>query len=169
LAASRKVELFNSDRILVRQIPSKPPYCIKAAFSNEIFLNDLNSMNVFNFRGYDPLFILGLINSKLISFWFINKYGKLQRGLFPQFKVKELKQFPIVKDPKESDINEVVSLVNDRIQLQVRLTKLGDKITDEKDQIERELKNNDAKIDNLIFNMYHLDNSEISHINKILI
>ncbi|GAI66227.1 unnamed protein product, partial [marine sediment metagenome] len=30
-----------------------------------------------------------------ISFWFINTFGKLQRKVFPQFKIKELSQFPI--------------------------------------------------------------------------
>ena len=46
LAAPRKFILFSSPRILVRQIPSKPPYCINSCFTNEILLNDRNSMNI---------------------------------------------------------------------------------------------------------------------------
>lgn len=44
LAAPRTWKLFSTPRILVRQIPSQPPYCICAAFTDDILLNDRNSM-----------------------------------------------------------------------------------------------------------------------------
>jgi tRNA1(Val) A37 N6-methylase TrmN6 len=94
LAATRKIELFNTPRILVRQIPSKPPYCLHACYAEDYFLNDLNSMNVVEIQ-CDPHFLLGVLNSKATSYWFIHKFGKLQRGIFPQFKINELKIFPI--------------------------------------------------------------------------
>ena len=49
LAAPRKNwSLYSSPRILVRQIPSKLPYCINACFTDEVILNDRNSMNIIN-------------------------------------------------------------------------------------------------------------------------
>lgn len=97
LAARRNnFNLFISKRILVRQIPSKSPYCINACLTEEIALNDLNSMNIINFKE-SPEFILAVLNSKLISYWFVHKFGKMQRGTFPQFKVNELASFPILK------------------------------------------------------------------------
>ena len=87
-------DLFSAERILVRQIPSKPPYCINACFVQETLLNDINSMNIINFS-VSPKYILSILNSKLISFWFVHKFGKLQRGIFPQFKINELEIFPI--------------------------------------------------------------------------
>ena len=53
-------------------------------------------MNVINIKA-NPLAILAVLNSRLISFWFALKFGKLQRGLFPQFKANELADFPIPK------------------------------------------------------------------------
>ncbi|MCX8481883.1 MAG: hypothetical protein ORN58_08195, partial [Sediminibacterium sp.] len=95
LASPRKnFDLYSTERILVRQIPSKPPYCINACLINEVLLNDRNSMNVIYFKE-NPKYILSVLNSKLISFWFIHKFGKMQRGLFPQFKINELEIFPI--------------------------------------------------------------------------
>ena len=94
LAAARKWLLFSTPRILVRQIPAQPPYCIHACFTQEIKLNDRNSMNIINIKE-NPLYVLSLLNSRLLSFWFIHKFGKLQRGIFPQFKINELEQFPI--------------------------------------------------------------------------
>jgi hypothetical protein len=86
--------LFSTPRILVRQIPSPSPYCINACFTDEVILNDRNSMNIVYMKT-SPLFLLAVLNSRLMSFWFVHKFDKLQRGIFPQFKVKELALFPI--------------------------------------------------------------------------
>ena len=87
-------DLFSTPRILVRQIPSKLPYCINACYTETTFLNDRNSMNVIYIKE-NPKYVLGVLNSKALSFWFAHKFGKLQRGLFPQFKINELASFPI--------------------------------------------------------------------------
>ena len=113
LAAPRFFELFSSQRILVRQIPAQPPYCIHAIYTEEVYINDINSMVIFDFKeNYSPKFILGVINSKLTSFWFINTFDKLQRGLFPQFKVKELATFPIFKTKDKNEQKRIIELVD---------------------------------------------------------
>ncbi len=95
LAAPRDSKLFVNPRILIRQIPSLPPYSINAVFINEPYLNDINSMIVLDFKDVDPLFILAVLNSRLTTFWFVHTFDKFQRKTFPQFKVNELKKFPI--------------------------------------------------------------------------
>lgn len=94
IAEPRKSIDFSAKRILVRQIPSQPPYCINAILTDEYFINDINSMVIIEMK-INPDYLLAIINSKLISYWFQNKFDKLQRWLFPQFKVKELGIFPI--------------------------------------------------------------------------
>ncbi|MBR5894050.1 MAG: N-6 DNA methylase [Akkermansia sp.] len=95
LAAMRPKVDFSAPRILVRQIPAKLPYCIHAAYTEAPAACDLNCHIVHNFRGLHPLALLALINSPLTSLWFAATFGKLQRRTFPQFKVRELAQFPI--------------------------------------------------------------------------
>lgn len=113
IAEPRKSVKFNQERILVRQIPSKPPYCINAIYTNEYFINDINSMVIQNFK-INPLFLLALLNSKLVSFWFLYTFDKLQRGTFPQFKINELQQFPILSiKAKTQEI--LIQLVNEMI------------------------------------------------------
>jgi hypothetical protein len=95
LAAPRdNFDLYSTPRILVRQIPNKPPYCIHACLISETVFNDRNSMNVINIA-IKPQLVLATLNSRLVSYWFIHKFGKMQRGIFPQFKVNELAIFPI--------------------------------------------------------------------------
>jgi len=112
MGSTLNFRLFSSKRILVRQIPSKPPYSINACLTDEIFLNDLNSINVINIQ-IDPSFVLGALNSKLVTFWFVHRFGKLQRGLFPQFKVNELQLFPIPNVLK--DTRTTIATIADQI------------------------------------------------------
>ena len=94
LAAMREAKLFKNPRILVRQIPSKSEYAIEAVYTNDQFINDRNSMIITNIN-VNAYYLLGIINSRLISLWFLMRYDKFQRRLFPQFKVNELGHFPI--------------------------------------------------------------------------
>jgi hypothetical protein len=98
LAAPRKdFRLYSTQRILVRQIPAKPPYCIHACLVEETILNDRNSMNVINIREKSED-VLEVLNARLVSWWFLHKFGKMQQETFPQFKVNELADFPLPKN-----------------------------------------------------------------------
>ncbi len=135
LAAPRDKELFEGKRILVRQIPAKPPYSIHACATSDNYINDINIMIVKPTKSDDVIPILGLLNSKLMSFWFNHTYQKLQRGLFPQFKVNELAQFPMALDKslnhKISDkVEEITELMKALMEkpnknLEVRIKSLN--------------------------------------------
>lgn len=100
---------FDKKRLLVRVIPSKAPNCINGMLLDNNLINDQNYIVVFECSLSEEA-ILAVLNSKLISFWFVNKLGKMQRGLFPQLKAGELKRFPIPKlnSKSENDLSEKV-------------------------------------------------------------
>lgn len=58
----------------------------------------------------NPFYLLGILNSRLISLWFFMKFDKFQRRLFPQFKVNELGDFPIpyAMDSQQEEIAKLV-------------------------------------------------------------
>lgn len=143
----RNWALFSSRRILVRQIPNKLPYCIHACYTNETILNDRNSMNIINLKA-DPLAILAVLNSRLISFWFALKFGKLQRGLFPQFKANELEDFPI---PQKLSLYEK------------RLSELAFKATAlRSEDNSADIGHVDQKIDALVYEAFGLADEEVA-------
>jgi len=145
LASPRKdFKLYSSKRILVRQIPSKYPYCINACFTNELYLNDRNSMNIINISIL-PEYLLAVLNSKLISFWFIHKFGKMQRGIFPQFKINELEIFPIIKI-SESAQKPFVKIVETIMEKK----KKGENTNEEEQEIDR-----------MVYKLYELTDEEI--------
>jgi len=138
--------LFSTPRILVRQIPSQLPYCINACYVEGTFLNDRNSMNIVYIKT-SPLYLLGVLNSRLISYWFANKFGKLQRGLFPQFKINELAQFPIPNISPEKQ-QPIISAVN-----KILCTKKKNPEADTS-ELERE-------VDGLVYELYGLNDEEV--------
>jgi type I restriction-modification system DNA methylase subunit len=110
LAAPRNKELYEIPRVLVRQIPSKPPYCMNSVFvcGNEV--NDRNSMIVSVGSEEDGYLVAGVLNSKIVSEWFVQKFDKFQRKTFPQIKSGELGSFPFPREIKPSDKIELISL-----------------------------------------------------------
>ncbi|MBI1833898.1 MAG: N-6 DNA methylase [Candidatus Andersenbacteria bacterium] len=117
LAEPRKSVPFSGKRILVRQIPSAPPYSINAVAVESDYLNDINSMVIFELdRKFSYEYLLAVINSKLISFWFYHTFNKFQRKIFPQFKVNELAQFPIYK-ASEGAQGEIVEKVRQLLSM----------------------------------------------------
>lgn len=157
LAEPRMSVDFNSPRILVRQIPNKLPYCIHAIYTDGDYLNDINSMIIYKFT-QDPLFILGILNSKLTSFWFAQYFGKLNRCLFPQFKVNELAQFPITKlDLAKKKDKALHDALVEKVTLMIDLQKQASN-----DTTKLQIQALDRQIDHLVYEMYGLSEDEIS-------
>jgi hypothetical protein len=111
-------------------------------------------MVVFNPSIYNLLFLLGILNSKLTSFWFYKVFDKLQRGIFPQFKVNELSQFPIPlldlsKKADKDKHNKLVSLV-EKINHQLLSDNEIDRINEQ--------------VDNIVYSIFGLNEVEIAEI-----
>lgn len=146
LAEPRRSVPFDGQRLLVRQIPARPPYLVHAAYTDGRFYNDLNSMVVHTpLEGVSLKYLLGLVNSRLISFWFMKKYDKLQRRIFPQFKVGELRSFPVppVADRERHD----------------RLVSLVDRMLENDRTVET-----DREIDALVYELFGIGKKDIQHI-----
>lgn len=158
LAAHRNNwDLFSSPRILVRQIPSKPPYCINACYTESVMLNDRNSMNIIYIK-FNPKFLLGLLNSRLMSFWFEHKFGKLSRGIFPQFKINELATFPIPCSTEEQQ-SKLITLVDKMLETQSRLQQAFS--DEDKKLLEQRAAIIDKQIDNMVYKLYGLTEDEV--------
>lgn len=118
LAAMRDPSLFKGERILVRQIPSKGDYSIEATVTDSDIINDRNSMIIKGFKEVEPLALLGVINSKLLTLWFLIRFDKFQRRIFPQFKINELELFPVPKMDKniQSKIASLVKVIINKVK-----------------------------------------------------
>lgn len=160
LAEPRRSVPFNGNRILVRQIPSPLPYCVNGVFTNGEYLNDINSMVVFNVeKRFDIKYILAILNSKFISDWFAKTFDKFQRKIFPQFKVNELARFPIYKaDSKQQKI--IIELVDKMLSSNRELSKIPEH-SGKWDSLRNEIDRADKKIDEEVYRLYGFTPEEI--------
>jgi len=158
LAEPRESVPFNGARILIRQIPSPPPYSINAVFTDKEFINDINSMIVFDFK-CETLYLLAVINSKITTFWFVNTFDKFQRKTFPQFKVKELAIFPIpnASQVEQEKIAKKAQTILD-FNKELQATSAN---TDKYDSLKREIEKLDCEIDEEVYKLYELTDEEI--------
>ena len=165
LAEPRRSVPFDGPRLLVRQIPSRPPYLVHGVYTNKLFYHDINSMVIFSPKyEISLLYLLGVVNSALISFWFQKTYDKLQRKVFPQFKVKELGLFPIrtIDPTNPTDIAQharLVALVQQMLDLHQRAAAEGNPQV--KTLLQRQIDATDKQIDRLVYGLYGLTEAEV--------
>jgi hypothetical protein len=105
LAAPRKPEYFTTERILIREITNPN---ILAGYTKDEFYNTPSIINCINFK-VDIKYVLGIINSKLMSFYHMVNSPKANKGLFPKILVDDVRGLPIIV---ADDKSEVVALVD---------------------------------------------------------
>jgi len=170
LAEPRRSVPFEGERILVRQIPAQPPYLIHAVYTDQPFYHDINSMVLFAPRTPISLkCLLGLLNSRTLSFWFLRRFEKLQRKTFPQFKVRELAAFPIkdldlASSSDKARHDRMVELVDAMLKLHNDLQVA--KTDHEKSLIHRQIDTTNKQIDQLVYELYGLTDEEIRIVEK---
>ena len=111
------------------------------------------------------LYLLGLLNSKLMNFYVLVT-GK-KKGTSYEYFADYLKKLPIRVVP-ESKQQHIIELVDKMLYLNERLNEINDKNTNKKAKIEEEIKKTDAKIDELVYQIYGITEEEKKFIEESL-
>jgi len=106
----------------------------------------------------DSKYVLGILNSKLMSYFLKSICAERQGGFIEQ-KPVYVSQVPIKKPTKEQEI-EITQHVEKMLQMNEKLLKIGDKLTDERAGIEKEIKKIDGQIDELVYEIYGITEAE---------
>ncbi len=114
----------------------------------------------------DSKFVLGLLNSSLMSYFLKSICAERQGGFIEQ-KPVYVSQVPI-KKPTEIEERTMVDLVNRMLMLNKDLVEQLNKETDRKKRIELEIKEIDGRIDNLVYRMYNINKNEREFIDRVL-
>jgi len=113
-------------------------------------------------KSHSPYFYLGILNSSL--FWFfISNTSTALRGdtyrLTPEFLSPFC--FPEINTKNENFYNNITDLVKKMLRLNMKLSEIGDKTTDEKARLEKEIEKLYNQIDQEIYRIYGLSHEEI--------
>lgn len=99
LAAPRTFNLFNGKKIIVREITGVYPKCIIATYNEDIYLYNRSNIAIVEKEGLNISlkYIIAVLNSKLLSYYFVKNTAKSVRKLFPKIILNDLRKFPIKK------------------------------------------------------------------------
>lgn len=126
------------------------------------------STTVIKEKDMDIKFIIGLLNSKLLTFIYKNVFKSLSlQGGYLRVGAPQLKEIPIII-PSKKEIKEISNMVNKIIKLSKNLQELHS-IMDDKEykEIELEIQKTDKVIDQLVYKLYGLSKEEIKIVNKM--
>jgi type I restriction-modification system DNA methylase subunit len=97
LAAPRTFNLFDGKKIIVREITGNFPKCLISTYSEEVYLYNRSNIAIVEKvnSNISLKYITVILNSKLLSYYFIKNTAKSVRKLFPKIILNDLRKFPI--------------------------------------------------------------------------
>jgi hypothetical protein len=147
-------------KLLVRRVISRQDRLL-TAFTDQklVFKKDINPFIVSD-KAWTVSFVLGVLNSKLISYLYVNTSSIATKDDFRQTTLAELRKLPIPK-LSGNDVRQerMVSLAEAMLDLHRKLA--AAKTPQEKTALERQIAATDAEIDRLVYELYGLTEDEI--------
>jgi len=155
---------FRGPRLLVRELISRQ-FRLQAMRADESFVTNKSMQSVLPLAGAPNLnFLLGCLNSRLLSWFFLQKSNIAQRDDFPKIVLKETRSLPFPKiDLKRSDDkarhDKLVNLVEKLMGLIPKLRQARSE--SEQQTLRNAITAADQQIDALVYELYGLTEEEI--------
>ena len=87
---------FKGEKIILREITGKYPKSLLATYSDEDYLFNMSNIAILpRIPEINIKYILALISSSLLSYFFIKNTAKSVRKMFPKIILNDLRKFPI--------------------------------------------------------------------------
>jgi hypothetical protein len=172
LGAPRDERFFTSRRILVKQIIDRTAQRIWAALTDEELYNTQNAFNLLPRNGYEPEYLLGVVNSKLMSYYHRKRHLDEFKRLYQKVLIKDCRRFPIrvidEEDRRQVKLrNDLVAAVRRVMALHCDLSHT--RTAHEQMVIERQVASVDREIDRMVYQLYGLDESEIESVENAFV
>jgi hypothetical protein len=136
------------------------------AYTDEklVFKKDINPF-ILTDKNWNTFFLLGILNSRLISYLYINTSSIATKDDFRQTTLAELRSLPIPKQRQGENIsNQLIELVKEMLLLPPKLAQV--KTAPEKESLQRQIDAVDKQIDQLVYQLYGLTAEEIKTVEE---
>jgi len=158
-------ELYDKPKIIIPYRASQNRFALD---ENAEYLSLTDTTIIFPREDKTPnlKYLLGILNSKLMTFRYKN-IGKLtSKGIYEYFEngVSKLpiRQINFSVPTEKSTHDKLVALVENIIELNKRLALIQEEYSNERDEVVGKIKNADAEIDKLVYELYDLTAEEIA-------
>lgn len=163
IATSKPLRFFNGPRILLRQLLSRK-FRLQAVFAEEEFLTNQSVQSIVPRNAYPSVFaLLGVVNSRLLSWYFCQINLVARRDDFPKTIIKQTRELPFPsfegaahKKPHDTLVAHVERMLKLHGQLAAA------KSPHEQTHVQRDIAATDRAIDQLVYQLYGLTPDEIA-------
>ena len=162
----RTMDWLQGPRILIREITGSSPHQIQAAYTEETYCNYKTILNVnpSPTTEFSMQYLLGLLNSQLLSFLYPYTSNKMVARSFPRLSVGDLRQLPIrpidFSNPEDAARHDrMVALVVQMLALHEQLRSA--KTAHDETLLQRQIRATDREIDRMVYELYGLTEEEI--------
>lgn len=128
LAAPRTINLFDGKKIIIREITGNFPKCIISTFTEDFYLFNMSNIAILekSNTNISLKYIVSILNSSLMSYYFLKNTAKSVRKLFPKIILNDLRKFPIKKISLEKQ-QPFIEKADQMISLNKELQEVSDK------------------------------------------
>ncbi|MEX0642151.1 MAG: N-6 DNA methylase [Pirellulales bacterium] len=164
LAEFKPPRYFRGPRVLLRELISRQ-FRLQAAYTDEDYVTNKSMQSLLVSQpSYHPFYVLGLLNSRLLSWYFLAIHSVGRRDDFPKIVLKQTRELPFVKinftkKSQRETHDRLVQLVGTMLSLQGR--RLDAKTEHAQAVSLRQIEMTDRQIDQLVYRLYGLTNDQI--------
>ncbi|MCL2304774.1 MAG: N-6 DNA methylase [Planctomycetaceae bacterium] len=158
LAAPRKPEFFKDPRILIREITDR---VICATYTDKEYYNNPSIINCIARKEtkLSLYFILGIVNSTLLSKYHTIISPKAKKGLFPKILVNDVRNLPFPKNASEKQQAQIIKHVDNLLRLNQELQAAS--LPHQREQIRSRIDYCEDRINKIVYELYGLTKEEI--------
>jgi hypothetical protein len=161
LAEPKPERYFKGPRLLLRELISRQ-FRLQAVKAEDDFVTNKSMQSILQCDGGPDLeYLLGCLNSRLMSWYFLIRSNVAQRDDFPKIVLKETRSLPIpivtAKNTKQA--RELSIEVKQMLALQAKLSNTQSERESEK--LKRQIVATDNHIDHIVYGLYELNDQEI--------
>jgi len=167
LAALRDPRFFEGSRLLFREIPGKGKRIQATSVEQEVYYHghSVTPFKLFTDSKIDLRYLLGLVNSKLISWHGGLTLPNFGKDIFPKLNPQDISALPIrpinFSDPADkARHDQMVTLVEQMLDLHKRLAATTE--SGEQARLQRLIDSTDGQIDTLVYELYGLTAEEVA-------
>ncbi|MBI4717268.1 MAG: N-6 DNA methylase [Planctomycetes bacterium] len=154
---------FDRPRILLRRLVSRK-FRLMACATEDVFITNKNLYSILPRDGQSLPFILGVLNSGLISYLYVKQVTQATKDDFAQVTIKDLCSLPFPGGARGPRAERVEEFVRRMLDLHGRLAVA--RTPDEQTGIGRQIDATDRRIDELVYELYGLSEAEIARVDE---
>jgi hypothetical protein len=159
---TQALEVVSLPKIITPDIAPSASYCFDEKGSYYFSGGAAGGYGILAKKGVDSKYLLAILNSKLID-WYHHQFSTTFRGGYFSYESRFIKQLPIriidFENPfEEAAHDKLVSLVERMLDLHKKKAALPPSA--EREKIEREIAVTDEKIDDVVYGLYGVTESE---------